>query len=821
MIARNRDDLAALAARSRAEIAKRFASFTSTLSPADSEHSRVVAGHLGAPADGDTFDFGSVIGVSGWLVASDGTRPVVHFRLDGTLVGAAELTIARPDAASAIQWPGSEILGYITTIGPEVDGVLCQPGTHRLSAALVNSTGEEEFGAANITIRPPRLTRGAIDAPQNLVECRRDRVGVYGWGVIGGVSGRQALVYADGRLVATPTIAVARPDVVEAIGAHVPQECGFWCELDLSEQIKTNVDVTVEILPDLSRVEEPTIHLGPVTVALADPPRERLQGFVERPAIGAPVERDYLSMSGWALLQDGPLAAIEVLLDGIFVGEARIGIDRPDLDALFEEPHAIAAGFEHLVDFRSLPTDQNHVDVEIVAVFPDGERQTFWKQRHRLIASRRKLPTPGESRRRAARAALVRERADATLALLPRYETRELNLLAITHHLGYGGGQLWLSELLERSRAGTSYPCTVVAPADGPLRRDLERLGIAVHINAPVPVDDVEAYEGRVAELELWARALGCNAVLVNTMQCFAGADVAARLDLPFVWAIHESWTPTAYWHTVYPRNQLDPDVQNRAEWLLGQAAALVFEADATRRQYLDYTSSDRTHVVRYGVGVAAIDRYVASTSRRAARSSLDYDEDDQVVLVMGTIEPRKAQLMLAEAFAAVGDDHPRAKLVFVGDMKTQYSRALKTYIDNMRLNDRVRVVPIIKDTFAWYRAADLLACASDIESLPRSVLEAMNFGVPILATSVFGLGELLDDGTTGVLFEPRNLTAASAALHRALSLSPDELTELGRAGRSLARDRHDSNGYADVIPAMLRQLIANPTLDPAGNDDS
>ena len=61
----------------------------------------------------------------------------------------------------------------------------------------------------------------------------------------------------------------------------------------------------------------------------------------------------------------------------------------------------------------------------------------------------------------------------------------------------------------------------------------------------------------------------------------------------------------------------------------------------------------------------------------------------------------------------------------------------------------------MVLDTYPWYRAADLLVSASDIESLPRSVLEAMCFRVPVLATSIFGLPELISDGETGFLFEP------------------------------------------------------------------
>jgi len=44
---------------------------------------------------------------------------------------------------------------------------------------------------------------------------------------------------------------------------------------------------------------------------------------------------------------------------------------------------------------------------------------------------------------------------------------------------------------------------------------------------------------------------------------------------------------------------------------------------------------------------------------------------------------------------------------------------------------------------------ADLLLCASDIESLPRSILEAMAFELPVVSTDAFGIADLIDDGRT------------------------------------------------------------------------
>jgi glycosyltransferase involved in cell wall biosynthesis len=57
---------------------------------------------------------------------------------------------------------------------------------------------------------------------------------------------------------------------------------------------------------------------------------------------------------------------------------------------------------------------------------------------------------------------------------------------------------------------------------------------------------------------------------------------------------------------------------------------------------------------------------------------------------------------------------------------------------------------------------ADGFALLSDVESMPRSIMEAMGFGLPVLASRVYGIPELIDDGKTGLLIEPNSRRSAA-----------------------------------------------------------
>jgi glycosyltransferase involved in cell wall biosynthesis len=244
-------------------------------------------------------------------------------------------------------------------------------------------------------------------------------------------------------------------------------------------------------------------------------------------------------------------------------------------------------------------------------------------------------------------------------------------------------------------------------------------------------------------------------------------------------------------------------------------ADALVFEAAATRDLYADWAKPGHSVVVPYGVDTREILDYAKLVSPHAARTEVDVRPESWMILVMGTIEQRKAQTRIAQAFARVAGEHPQWELVFVGDTKSEYSQALRRYIRTVGLTDRCRIVPIDSDTYRWYRAADLLLSASDVESLPRSMLEAMCFGVPVVSASVFGVPELLSDGETGFLFEPNDLDALVATLHRVLGLEPSHLTRVGDAGRRHALEHYDSSGYAGHLLRLCQGLLESPGASP------
>jgi glycosyltransferase involved in cell wall biosynthesis/SAM-dependent methyltransferase len=530
-------------------------------------------------------------------------------------------------------------------------------------------------------------------------------------------------------------------------------------------------------------------------------------------------------VQGWVLFAEDSVARVEVLVDGVALGLARPGRPRPDISEWAPQAEAAVCGFDHMLLPRDLPPGVDEVRIGAIAHGPSGAAWALPEQRF-AIRSVRGDPDVGAEPDAAERLHLelrhLRLRVRQAGARGPAPPKHPVKLLAFTHDLAeYGGAPLYLVELLRRLQSGLAgFECCVVSFGDGGLRDVLEAMRIPVHLSeGPSHLNPV-AYEGRLCELAAWAAPQGFNVVLANSMGTFAAVDLASRLDVPAVWAYHEGFEPVEWWSRVYGEPP-HPYIWRRVRGAFRSAAAVIFGAESTRRELLGYGSEARFVSVPYGIAIDDIEGYQRGFERQEARRRLGISDSATVVLSLATIEPRKGQTSLAMAFAALAQEHPDAVLVLVGetgqDWTEPYVSGLREYIARAGLEERVVIAPVTRDPHEWIGIADVLVLASDAESLPLVVLQGMAFGVPVVSTAVSGLPELIHDGHSGYLCEPRDPADLTAALARALAASAEQRRAVGEAGAAVARERHDSRRQAHRLERLLSALAADPHADVAG----
>lgn len=553
---------------------------------------------------------------------------------------------------------------------------------------------------------------------------------------------------------------------------------------------------------DLSHYEDQTVEIGAVAV--------REHGIFDRlttvstrvtlPSSRPILNADFCASADWIVVTGAlgtalPPARVEVHVDGALVTLARPWRQSAGPAGT---PSAVMDGFD-----ASVPVPAQHrggiARIDVLAELLDGSE-------HRVgpvfVSTRTPPPAiPTEHERR--RVEQLRE----DLQMLPsrgaRREARH-RILVVTHSLLLGGGQLYLDELLRGLLPHPEISCLVVTPQDGPLRQPLEERGATVLISGAYPTDDPVMYETRLLEIAAAARWHNANVALVNTMSAAIGADLCCRLRIPYLWAVHESLPPTLFWTEAYGPHGYHPEIQRLGLAAISGAERIIFEAAATLELFRGATADDRLIKIEYGVNFADIDRYCSEADRSLLRSAAGYSDEDIVLVALGTLEPRKAQTALVLAFAEVVKQHPAARLALIGDMPGAYSAAVHSLIDRLELGRKIKVLPVTSRPYDWYLLADVVLSASDLESMPRSLIEAMGFGKVVLSTDVFGVPELVTDGHTGFLMEARDLSAVIGGLERVLTLSPQERADIGRAASAAARRNHDAALYIQAYRRLL-----------------
>jgi sugar transferase (PEP-CTERM/EpsH1 system associated) len=168
---------------------------------------------------------------------------------------------------------------------------------------------------------------------------------------------------------------------------------------------------------------------------------------------------------------------------------------------------------------------------------------------------------------------------------------------------------------------------------------------------------------------------------------------------------------------------------------------------------------------------------------RQDARAVLGIGPESLVFGTVGRLDPVKDQVGLLEAFGRLANE-PRAVLVIAGDGPCR--PALEAKVAALGLRGRVRLLGEREDVPAVLAAIDVFVLSSVGEGMSNAILEAMATGLPVVATRVGGNPELVVDGTTGFLVEPRSPEALALPLYRYL-VDPGLLARHGRAARDLA----------------------------------
>ena len=188
---------------------------------------------------------------------------------------------------------------------------------------------------------------------------------------------------------------------------------------------------------------------------------------------------------------------------------------------------------------------------------------------------------------------------------------------------------------------------------------------------------------------------------------------------------------------------------------------------------------------------------WLSPQTRARARSLLDLPDDVLVVGTVGRLDYQKAPEHLLEAMSRL---HQPAVLVWVGDGELAATAARTAA--RLGITDRVRLLGHRDDVQQLLPAFDVFAMASRYEGLPCAVVEAQQCGIPVVATAVNAVPDVVIPGETGLLVPPARPDLMARALDHALG-HPSQARQWATAARLHLGSRYDPATLADVLDVV------------------
>ena len=217
-----------------------------------------------------------------------------------------------------------------------------------------------------------------------------------------------------------------------------------------------------------------------------------------------------------------------------------------------------------------------------------------------------------------------------------------------------------------------------------------------------------------------------------------------------------------------------------------------------------------RTHVLLNALRSVDTSQTV---SRPDARAALDLREDVHVVSLVGRLSPFKGQDTFIRAISLV-EKHSAVALLAGGDNgegiydqppRPDYEGYLRSLAAELGVSESVRFLGH-RSSAEVYAASDVVCNCSDGESFGLVTIEAMLQERPVVGARSGGTPEIIIDGETGLLVEPRNPEALATAL-MTLFDQPEEAASLGRTGRQRALSEFGPRRYAAEVGQRLSGL--------------
>lgn len=329
-----------------------------------------------------------------------------------------------------------------------------------------------------------------------------------------------------------------------------------------------------------------------------------------------------------------------------------------------------------------------------------------------------------------------------------------MRVLHLTTHLNMGGITIYIQRLAKSlQEQGVE---TLVFSGGGMLEEGFRKAGIPLYIH-PVRTKTIlnPALYFQLQPLIRIIKKERINMLHAHTrvMQVLAG--LAGRLTgIPVVTTCHGFYKPKLG-RSLFPA------------W--GVKVIAISELVQEHLEKDMKVPSSRIRMIHNGVDIEELDREYLKLTPEQARESFGFPADAQVVGTVARLVRDKGHAFAIKALNILKNAYPQLRLLITGD--GPYRRELEKLTAELNLNDKVRFTGNVTDIARAYRAMDIFTLpATWREGFGLSIIEAMTCKLPVIATDIWALSQLIRREETGLLVAPSSEKALADAIERVLT---------------------------------------------------
>ena len=368
----------------------------------------------------------------------------------------------------------------------------------------------------------------------------------------------------------------------------------------------------------------------------------------------------------------------------------------------------------------------------------------------------------------------------------------------------YGSDRTLL--LLLQNLDRTIFNPVVVIPVSGPLKSEIEKLNIEVHI-APVlklyrnifkPNNIIKfftEYKSAVKFLDDLNRKHKFNIIYSNTLAVLLGMIYAKKRNIKHIWHVHEI--------IVHPKV-----IANTFPKLLNQYAdVIVCNSYATQRNLIGRIPQIQSKSIVIHNGVELYHHSEATTS---LKTDFGFTSGDLIITLVGRINRLKGHKLILEVFRKNLVEKNNIKLLFVGSPvpgQENYLHELENVICDENLKEKVKILPFTKNLNPIWQITDIAIIPStEAESFGLVAVEAMLAKKPVIGSNHGGVTEIIVHNETGLLFEPNSESALYEAL-QILIENPEKRRLMGEKGYDRAVEMFSIERYVQNFENLFLTL--------------